>query len=52
MVPVVAEACIDCVNANATYSDREMHAALEINIPNYANAIMTTKEIVGALSSL
>jgi len=52
MAPVVAEACIDCVNANAIYSDREMHAALEVNIPNYANAIMTTKETVGALSSL
>jgi hypothetical protein len=51
MVPVVAEACINCVNANATYSDRKMHAALEV-IPNYANAIMTTKEIVGTLSSL
>ena len=52
MVPVVAEACVDCVNATASYSDREMHAALEVNIPNYANAIMTTKEIVGTLSSL
>ena len=44
MVLVIAEACIDCVNATASYSDREMHAALEVNIPNYANAIMTTKE--------
>jgi hypothetical protein len=52
MAPVIAEACIDCVNATASYSDREMHAALEVNIPNYANAIMTTKEIVGARSSL
>ena len=38
MVPAIAEACIDCVNATASYSDREMHAALEVNIPNYANA--------------
>ena len=52
LVPVIAEACIDCVNATASYSDREMHAALEGNIPNSANAIMTTKEIVSALSSL
>lgn len=37
MVLVIAEACIDCVNATASYSDREMHAALEVNIPNYAN---------------
>ena len=34
-----------------TTADKEMHAALEVNIPNYANAIITTKEIVGALSS-
>jgi ureidoacrylate peracid hydrolase len=39
-------------DATASYSDREMHAALEVNIPNYANAIVTTKEIVGVLSSL
>jgi ureidoacrylate peracid hydrolase len=39
-------------DATASYSDREMHAALEVNIPNYANAIVTTKEIVGAFSSL
>ena len=38
MVPAIAEACIGCVNATASYSDREMHAALEVNIPNYANA--------------
>ena len=28
-----------------------MHAALEINMPNYASAIVTTKEIVEALAS-
>ena len=27
-----------------------IHAALEINMPNYASAIVTTKEIVEALS--
>jgi nicotinamidase-related amidase len=26
-------------DATADYSDKEMHAALEINIPNYASAI-------------
>ena len=26
-------------DATASYSDREMHAALEVNIPNYASAI-------------
>jgi ureidoacrylate peracid hydrolase len=36
-------------DAMASYSDSEMHAALEVNIPNYANAIVTTREIVGAI---
>jgi nicotinamidase-related amidase len=38
-------------DAVADYSDEMMHAALEINLPNYASAIVTTKEIVEALSS-
>jgi len=29
-----------------------MHAALDINIPNYAGAIVTAKEVVGSISSL
>jgi ureidoacrylate peracid hydrolase len=29
-----------------------MHAALDINLPNYANAIVTTSEIVDSISSL
>jgi nicotinamidase-related amidase len=37
-------------DATADYSDEEMHAALDINIPNYANAIVTTDEIVNAIS--
>jgi nicotinamidase-related amidase len=39
-------------DATASYSEKEMHAALDVNIPNYATAIMTTKEIVDAISSL
>ena len=39
-------------DATADYSDREMHAALEVNIPNYANAVVSTDVIVDALSSL
>jgi len=39
-------------DATADYSDKEMHAALDINIPNYAGAIVTTKEVVGSISSL
>ena len=37
-------------DAVADFSDEMMHAALEINMPNYASAILTTKEIVEALS--
>jgi len=39
-------------DATADYSDREMHASLEVNIPNYASAIVTTKEVVEAIASL
>jgi len=38
-------------DATASYSDREMHAALEVNIPNYASAIVTTAYIVASLLS-
>jgi ureidoacrylate peracid hydrolase len=39
-------------DATASYSDEEMHAALDVNLPNYASAIVTTNEIVDSLSSL
>jgi ureidoacrylate peracid hydrolase len=39
-------------DATASYSDREMHAALDVNMPNYASAIVTTKEMVDSISSL
>jgi ureidoacrylate peracid hydrolase len=39
-------------DATADYSDNEMHAALDVNIPNYASAIVTTKQIVEAISSV
>ena len=39
-------------DATADYSNEEMHAAFDINIPNYSNAIVTTKEIVDSISSL
>jgi ureidoacrylate peracid hydrolase len=38
-------------DATADYSDEMMHAALDINMPNYASAIITTKEIAASLSS-
>jgi nicotinamidase-related amidase len=37
-------------DATAGYTDEMMHAALDINLPNYANAIVTTTEIVDAIS--
>jgi ureidoacrylate peracid hydrolase len=39
-------------DATADYSDEEMHAALDIDIPNYASAIVTANELVDAISSL
>ena len=39
-------------DATASYSDEHMHAALEVNIPTYASAIVTTDEIVATLASL
>ena len=39
-------------DATADYSDEEMHAALDVTIPNYASAIVTTEEIVASLASL
>jgi ureidoacrylate peracid hydrolase len=39
-------------DATASYSDEEMHAALEVNIPNYATATVSTDEIVQTISSL
>ena len=38
-------------DATADYSDVEMHAALDINLPSYASAIVTTNDVVEALSS-
>ena len=39
-------------DATADYSDDEMQAALHVNIPNYASALVTTGELVDALGSL
>jgi len=39
-------------DATADYSDEMMHAALAINMPNYASAIVATSEVVNAISSL
>jgi nicotinamidase-related amidase len=39
-------------DATTSYSDDHMHAALDINIPNYASAVVTTREIVDSIASL
>ena len=39
-------------DATSDYSDEEMYAALDINIPNYASAVVTTEEVVASISSL
>jgi ureidoacrylate peracid hydrolase len=39
-------------DATASYSDVEMRAALDVNIPNYASAIVSTDEIVDSIFSL
>ena len=38
-------------DATADYSDEAMHAALEVNLPNYASAIVTTNEIVDLIAA-
>jgi nicotinamidase-related amidase len=37
-------------DATASYSDEHVHAALDVNIPNYASAIVTADEIVETIS--
>jgi ureidoacrylate peracid hydrolase len=39
-------------DATADYSDLEMQAAFEVNIPNYAGDTVTAEEIIAAWSSL
>jgi nicotinamidase-related amidase len=39
-------------DATADYSDEMMHAALDVNMPNYASAIASTEEIVAAIATL
>lgn len=39
-------------DATADYSNEEMHVALDINIPNYASAVVMTNEVVKSISAL
>jgi len=34
------------------YSDEHMHAALDVNMPSYAGAIVTAKEVFESISPL
>jgi nicotinamidase-related amidase len=39
-------------DATASYSEVEMRAAVEVNIPNYATAVVTTRELVESISAV
>jgi len=39
-------------DATADYSDEMMHAALDINVPNYASAVVATSQIVASISAV
>jgi nicotinamidase-related amidase len=39
-------------DATADYSDEMMHAALDVNLPNYASSIVSAAEIVASISAL
>jgi nicotinamidase-related amidase len=67
VIGLIAHACVEATvrfaaelgyevtvvrDATAGYSDEQMHAALDINIANYASAIVTTNEVVDSISSL
>jgi nicotinamidase-related amidase len=36
-------------DATASFSDEDMHAALDINMPNYAGATVTTSEVLDSI---
>ena len=39
-------------DATTSYSEEHMHAALDLNLPKYASAMVTAQEMVEALSTL
>jgi len=39
-------------DAIASFSDEEMHVALDVNLPNYATAIVATSEVLDAISAV
>jgi len=65
VIGLIAHTCVDATvrsavdlgyqvtvvrDATASYSDEHMHAALDINLPNYASAIVTTSEVIAAIA--
>ena len=67
VIGVIAHTCIEATvryaaelgyevtmikDATADYSDETMHAALNVNIPNYASAVVSTDEIVASIVAL
>ena len=65
VIGLIAHTCVDATvrsavdlgyqvtvvkDATASYSDEHMRAALDINIPNYASAILTTNEVITAIA--
>jgi nicotinamidase-related amidase len=66
VIGLVAHTCVDATvryaaelgyevtmvkDATASYSEEHMHAALDINIPNYASAIVTSDEAMQAIKA-
>jgi nicotinamidase-related amidase len=39
-------------DATASYSEEHMHAALDVNLPNYASAIVTANEVIESIKAL
>jgi ureidoacrylate peracid hydrolase len=39
-------------DATADYSDEEMHAAIDVNIPNYAAAVVSTAVVAESIAAL
>jgi len=39
-------------DATASFSAEQMHAAIDINIPNYASAVVSTEELLASMANL
>jgi ureidoacrylate peracid hydrolase len=67
VIGLLAHTCVECTvrfaaelgyavtvvrDATASDSAEEMHAALDVNFPNHASAMVTTNEVVDSLSAI